>query len=168
VSLPPLPRALPPYKRPARPVRAPSADNSYPPVEPAFLGRGWSFPPTFDPIHNTVVMASGDVDIRESLHILLSTSLGERVMLATYGVDLISKVFTALTTTSANEIATMVTRAIIEWEPRVTVEKVDVSDAILDGWVAIAIDYVVRQTNARDNIVYPFYQVEATLPPPTG
>jgi hypothetical protein len=164
VSLPPLP----PSRRPARPVRAPVAGDSYPPVEPAFLGRGWSFPPTFDQIHSTVVMASGDVDIRESLHILLSTSLGERVMLATYGVDLISKVFTALTTTSANEIATMVTRAIIEWEPRVTVENVDVSDAILDGWVAIAIDYVVRQTNARDNIVFPFYQVEATLPPPTG
>jgi hypothetical protein len=162
VSLPPMP---PPSRRP---VRAPGNGESYPPVEPAFLGRGWSFPPTFDPFHHTVVMASGDVDIRESLHILLSTSLGERVMLATYGVDLISKVFTALTTTTANEIATMVTRAIIEWEPRVTVENVEVSDAILDGWVAIAIDYMVRQTNARDNIVYPFYQVEATLPPPTG
>ncbi len=152
----------------SRPLRTPGSGEDYPPVEPAFLGRGWSFPPTFDPFHNTVVMASGDADIRESLHILLSTSLGERVMLATYGVDLISKVFTTLTTTTANEIATMVTRAIIEWEPRVSVDNVEVSESMLDGWVAISIDYTVRQTNTRSNMVFPYYQVEATLPPPAG
>lgn len=151
---------------PPRPLPPPSDD--YPSVQPAFLGRGWSFPPTFDPVHRTIVMVAGDVDIRESLNILLSTSLGERVMLATYGVDLISKVFATLTTTTANEIATMVTRAIIEWEPRVSVENVSVSESILDGWVAISIDYMVRQTNTRSNIVFPYYQVEATLPPPPG
>lgn len=172
MSLPPRPQtqapAAPSARGAARPVRAPGGGETYPPVEPAFLGRGWSFPPTFDTFHYGVMLSAGDVDIREALHILLSTSLGERVMLATYGVDLISKVFTALTTTTANEIATMVTRAIIEWEPRVTVENVEVSDTILDGWIAITVDYVVRQTNARDNIVFPFYQVEATLPPPSG
>lgn len=153
----------PPRQLPPQP-----AGESYPPVRPAFLGRGWSFPPTFDPFHRTVVMVAGDVDINESLHILLSTSLGERVMLATYGVDLISKVFTTLTTTAANEIAAMVTRAIIEWEPRVSVDNVAVSESILDGWVAISIDYTVRQTNTRSNIVFPYYQVEATLPPAPG
>jgi phage baseplate assembly protein W len=154
--------------QPPRALRPSSPNDDYPPVEPAFLGRGWSFPPTFDPVHRTVVMVAGDVDIRESLNILLSTSLGERVMLATYGVDLISKVFTTLTTTTANEIATMVTRAIIEWEPRVSVDNVSVSESILDGWVAISIDYTVRQTNTRSNIVFPYYQVEATLPPAPG
>jgi phage baseplate assembly protein W len=154
--------------QPPRALRLPTPGDDYPPVEPAFLGRGWSFPPTFDPVHRTVVMVAGDMDIRESLNILLSTSLGERVMLATYGVDLISKVFTTLTTTTANEIATMVTRAIIEWEPRVSVDNVRVSESILDGWVAISIDYTVRQTNTRSNIVFPYYQVEATLPPAPG
>jgi phage baseplate assembly protein W len=153
--------------QPPRPAK-PGTGDDYPPAVPAFLGRGWSFPPTFDPFHRTVVMVAGDVDIRESLNILLSTSLGERVMLATYGVDLISKVFTTLTTTTANEIATMVARAITEWEPRVSVENVVVSESILDGWVAISIDYMVRQTNTRSNIVFPYYQVEATLPPPPG
>lgn len=135
---------------------------------PAFLGRGWGFPPTFDPIAHRVGMASGDQDIRESLAILLGTSLGERVMLATYGCDLMSKVFTTLTTTTANEIAAMVTRAIIEWEPRVDVENVVVSDSFLAGWLAISIDYTVRQTNSRSNMVFPFYQLEATLPRPGG
>jgi phage baseplate assembly protein W len=141
---------------------------SYAPVYPAFLGRGWGFPPTFDRILKSVGMASGDTDIKEALWIILSTNLGERIMLATFGCDLISKVFTALTTTTANEIATMVTRAIIEWEPRVLVENVTVTESELAGWVYINIDYMVRQTNSRSNIVYPFYALEATLPPPPG
>ena len=32
----------------------------------------------------------------------------------------------------------------------------------------VSIDYMVRQTNTRSNIVFPYYQVEATLPPPPG
>jgi hypothetical protein len=133
---------------------------------PAFLGRGWAFPPSFDKVTNSVAMASGERDIRESLWILLSTSLGERIMLATYGCDLISKVFVGLTTTVANEIAGMVTRAITEWEPRVTIEEVTVSQAELSGWVEIDITYCVRRTNSRSNLVFPFYRLEATLPPP--
>jgi phage baseplate assembly protein W len=133
---------------------------------PAFLGRGWAFPPTFNNVVNTVIMADADLDIREALWIILSTSLGERVMVPTFGCDLISKVFTALTTTNANDIAQMVTRAIIDWEPRIIVDSVTVTDAPLAGWLNIQIDYTVRATNARSNIVYPFYRIEATIPPP--
>jgi phage baseplate assembly protein W len=132
---------------------------------PGFLGRGWGFPPTFNSLTDTVVMADADTDIRESLWIILSTSLGERVMLPTFGCDLISKVFSTLTTTTANEIASMVTNAIIAWEPRVTVEKVTVTDSTLNGWLDIAIDYMVRQTNSRSNLVFPYCRIEATLPP---
>ena len=72
---------------------------------PGFLGRGWSFPPVF--VHPTasVVMVQGDADIRQSLCILLSTGLTERIMLASYGCDLQSMVFTALTRTTASAIA---------------------------------------------------------------
>jgi phage baseplate assembly protein W len=154
-----------------RTSRLPAPDlqqPGYKQVYPAFLGRGWGFPPTFDQTMNTVAMASGDVDIQQALWIILSTSLGERIMLATFGCDLISKVFSTLTTTTANDIATMVTRAIIEWEPRVTVDNVTVTESVLNGWVDINIEYTIRSTNSRSNIVYPFYALEATLPPPPG
>lgn len=131
---------------------------------PAFLGRGWSFPPTFDNVLHIVTMAAGDADIREALWIILSTSLGERIMLPTFGCDLVSKVFTALTTTTANQIASLVTRAIVDWEPRVAVDTVTVTDSTLNGWIDISIDYTVRATNSRSNIVYPFCRIEATLP----
>lgn len=153
-----------PGRLPARPTAARQVAHAD--TYPGFLGRGWSFPPTFDRLSNSVTMASADTDIRQALWIILSTALGERVMLATFGCDLLSKVFTTLTTTSANEIGAMVTRAIIDWEPRVEVNAVRVTESTLDGWIDIAIDYTVRETNSRSNLVFPFYTMEATLPPP--
>ena len=137
-------------------------------IYPSFLGRGWSFPPTFSRESADVAMASGEVDIRESLWILLSTNIGERIMLPTYGCDLWSQVFTTLTATTANEIANMVSNAIIEWEPRVSVEIVTVTESTEAGWLDINIEYVVRQTNTRSNLVYPFYRNEMTIPTPGG
>jgi phage baseplate assembly protein W len=137
--------------------------TSYPP----FLGTGWSFPPTFSRQNASVMMISDVVDIKASLWILFSTSLGERIMLATYGSSLWQKVFTALTTTMANEIRTLIARAILEWEPRIDVERVVVQQLDpLQGRLDITVDFVVRQTNIRSNLVYPFYLQEASLPPP--
>lgn len=135
---------------------------------PSFLGRGWSFPPTFDRTTATVVMVAGDHDIRDSLWIILSTNIGERIMLATFGSSLWSQVFTALTPTTANEIAHMVGNAIIQWEPRVQVEDVVVRAGTPAGWLDITIQYLVSQTNTRSNLVYPFYLREPALPAPPG
>ncbi len=54
----------------------------------SFLGTGWSFPPTFTNVSGDVVMTSDVEDILASLHILLSTSIGERLMQPTYGCNL--------------------------------------------------------------------------------
>lgn len=141
--------------------------TAHPAADPAFLGTGWSFPPSFSRHAASVVMTSGETDIRESLWILLSTSLGERIMLATYGCQIWSKVFAALTNTLANEIASLIRSAILDWEPRVDVEQVEVTQmATLRGCLNIDIGYRIRQTNVRSNLVYPFYLHEATLPPP--
>jgi phage baseplate assembly protein W len=134
---------------------------------PDFLGTGWSFPPTFVRHTASVVMASDVEDIRQSLWILFSTSLGERIMLATYGSSLWQKVFAALTTTMANEIRDLIAKAILTWEPRIDVERIEVEELRPeDGVLGISVDFIVRQTNVRSNLVYPFYLQEATLPPP--
>ncbi len=136
-------------------------------VYPAFRGRGWSFPPTFDRQAAAVIMASADTDIMQSLWIILSTSLGERIMVPGFGCDLISKLFASLSTTTANEIALMVTRSITEWEPRVTLDNVTVTNSTGDtGWIEINIEYTIRETNARSNLVFPYYLLEASLPSP--
>jgi len=130
-----------------------------------FLGVGWSFPPAFSLERAAVEMVRDELDIKESIWILLSTSLGERIMLPTYGSNLAVYVFRALTTTLLTEIEDVVATAILNWEPRVDVESVDaVADASVEGKIDIEIVYVIRQTNARSNLVYPYYLQEGSLP----
>ena len=129
-----------------------------------FLGTGWSFPPTFlrDPAQ--VRMTSDDLNIRQCLWVLFSTTIGERIMLATYGSGLGLRVFDALTTTMSNTISSNIEKAILDWEPRIDVTNIEIKEmAPLNGGLTISIDYIVRQTNSRSNLVYPFYLTEATL-----
>ena len=129
-----------------------------------FLGAGWTFPPTFDRHQASVCMSSDEENIKQCLSVLFSTTIGERIMLATYGTDLRTKVFDALTTTLANDIRTSILKAILNWEPRIDVIGIDVTlGAPLDGILSINIAFMVRQTNSRSNMVYPFYLNEATL-----
>ena len=51
------------------------ADHNPPPGGDTFLGKGWSFPPTFERQGRALQMVDGEVDIRQSLEILLATSL---------------------------------------------------------------------------------------------
>ncbi|MEJ1968737.1 MAG: GPW/gp25 family protein [Rhizomicrobium sp.] len=136
-------------------------------VENSFLGRGWSFPPTFSRRDYGVAMVKDEVDVRESLWILLSTLLGERVMVPGYGTDLWRMVFRNLNTTLTTQIQEMVAQAILYWEPRIVVDNIQLDqDATRYGVVLLNIDYTIRMTNARNNLVYPYYTQEMTIPQP--
>jgi phage baseplate assembly protein W len=134
------------------------------PAQPAFLGTGWGFPPTFSRSLQGVEMVSGVTDIHQSLRILFATVPGERIMLPLYGCDLWRMVFRTLTTTLLTELKDMVEQAIVLWEPRIDLLAVEVvQDPAEDGLVRIEVEFVVRRTNTRSNFVYPFYMREATL-----
>lgn len=129
----------------------------------AYLGTGWGFPPTFYLNSGHVKMVSAEEDIRESLHILLSTSLGERVMQPEYGCNLRDYLFSPLSPTVASEIKQTVHDAILYHEPRIQLDQVELSlDEGLGGVVLISIDYTVISTNSRFNLVYPFYRKEGS------
>jgi phage baseplate assembly protein W len=131
-----------------------------------FLGTGWTFPPTFDRDRGEVILSSDVENIKQSLWILFSTRLGERIMLSTFGADLWPLVFSGLTTTLANEIKWLIGKAVLDWEPRIDLTDVTIEAmATTRGRLAITVEFVVRQTNARSNLVYPFYIEEGTLPP---
>jgi phage baseplate assembly protein W len=50
--------------------------------------------------------------------------------------------------------------ALIQWEPRVHVSAVEVvPDSDDHSLVRIQVDYVVKATNDRRNLVYPFYVI---------
>lgn len=130
-----------------------------------FLGRGWSFPPRFDPRTKEAVMVAGSIDIEESLRILLSTDPGERIMLPNYGTGLRRMVFEEATEQTMTEIKEMIRKAILFFEPRISLNRIDaqVSDP-MNGRIDLLLDYTIRTTNTRHNLVYPFYLHQATHP----
>ena len=129
--------------------------------ENSFLGKGWSFPPTFDNASGEVQMLKGEDDIQSSLRVLLATKLGERVMQPLFGCNLDAMVFELLDTTLKTEMKNLVERAILFFEPRINIDKIDIdSQNDLNGVVIITVNYVVRSTNTRGNLVFPFYLSE--------
>lgn len=128
-----------------------------------FLGRGWSFPPAFDRNIPGVEMLEDEKDIASSLEILLSTLPGERVMLPQYGCNLDELLFESLDTRMKTLMADKVESAILYHEPRIELEKVVLDDSSdLEGIVLICIEYRVKTTNSRFNLVFPYYKLEGT------
>ena len=108
-------------------------------------------------------MVSATEDIEQSLQILLTTSPGERLMHPTYGCGLKALVFEPTSATIVTEIKDVVERAILFFEARITLNAIDIDTAAApDGVLRILLDYTIRETNTRSNMVFPFYLIEGT------
>lgn len=131
----------------------------------AYLGTGWSFPPTFDTDSRTITMVSAEIDIEQSLEILLSTSLGERVMQPDYGCNLKDYQFESMDSALIGFIKDLVERAILFFEPRIRLERIDITEEdsfdLIEGFLKIIVHYEIEGTNTRYNYVYDFYLREA-------
>jgi uncharacterized protein len=124
----------------------------------SFLGSGLKFPLEIDPQTDALVSTSGEEKIRDSVRTILGTALGERVMRPDFGSDLHSQVFASINAATLGALASGVRRALIAWEPRIKVQDVQVSAVqAQEGIVSILVDYKVRATDTRFNLVYPFY-----------
>jgi len=129
----------------------------------SFLGRGWAFPPEFNKSKTSVEMLQDEDDIKSSLEILLSTRLGERIMLPGYGCNLEDLLFESLNLTLKTYVIDLIKTAILYHEPRIDVGKIEINpDDELNGVLLISIDYIVRTTNSRKNMVFHFYKEEGT------
>lgn len=128
-----------------------------------FLGIGWKFPPTFDKKTKSITLVSEEEDIKESLLILMSTRPGERVMQPKYGCDLSILNFEPIDSELINRARSIINYAILYFEPRIVLENVDViTNDSVDGVLHFYIEYTVRKTNKRNNIVFPYYLIEGT------
>lgn len=127
---------------------------------PDFLGTGWSFPPAFEA--GGVQMSQGEQDIRESLHILFTTIAGERPLSPRYGLDARALLFEPVSTTLRSLLRDRALASLRLHEPRI--EVIDLEIASPDpnqGTLAVRLDYRVRATNTRFNLVLPFYLNDA-------
>jgi Bacteriophage baseplate protein W len=136
-------------------------------AEHTILGTGWSFPPSFSRATASVDMASDDADVRQALWNLFSTVPGERVMVPEYGCAIWRLVFRNVNTAFKTEAAAAIRQAVLYWEPRIDVDGVTVeADPAVVGLVVVTLSYTLRRTNARNNLVFPFYLQEGTLVEP--
>lgn len=130
----------------------------------SFLGTGWSFPPTFSNNSGTVEMVSDEKDIFQSLNILLTTQLKERVMRSDFGCDLSALLYESITVTLLTKIKGIIENAIVLYEPRIDLLDVDFNmEDTNGGMIKIEITYRIRATNSRKNYVFPYYLEEGTF-----
>ena len=132
----------------------------------SFLGRGWSFPPEFNQDAGDVAMTEERDDIEGSLRVLFGTVAGERFLVPTYGLDLHELQFEPMSTSMRTFLHDRIKTAILVHEPRITLLSLEVRNPTeADGTLLIVVEYAIRSTNSRFNLVYPFYWHDATEVP---
>ena len=127
---------------------------------PLFLGRGFGFPPSF--ANGQARMVEDEQDIHESLLILFGTLPGERVLQPKFGLDMSPLLFEPLSTTLRTLLKDRITTTLLIHEPRIRVLDLVIDDSqALEGQLQIRLEYSVRSTNTRFNLVYPYYLGDA-------
>ena len=127
-----------------------------------FLGQGWAFPPTFLKGPDNIQLVKAEEDIKQSLGILLSTTLGERVMRADFGADLHQQIFEPMDAAFQPFVEDIIRTAILLYEPRIELDSVDTFVDQLEGRVELTVNFTIISNNTRSNIVYPYYLTEGT------
>jgi hypothetical protein len=128
-----------------------------------FLGSGWSFPPKFDKYSKSVIMDNGEVDIENSIRIILGTYPGERLMNPNFGCAVKRMNFENIDKGNVTRIQEIVGNALVQFEPRIKFQSIEIiSQDEQEGLIVLQLNYTIISTNTRHNIVFPYYLMEGT------
>ena len=126
-----------------------------------FLGSGFAFPLRTTP-GGRLAVARGAQRVEESIYLILSTKVGERVMMPSFGCAIHDLAFAPNNAPTRTRAVDSVRRALVNFEARIDVLEVVAETAAGDpNLLLIRVDYRLRATNALGNLVYPFYLLEA-------
>lgn len=116
------------------------------------MSRGIAFPPRIGP-DGRVAWSSGAQNVRESIRIILKTSLQERIMRPSFGGGLEQFLYESNTLSTRTQIEERTQRALARWEPRAAVEDVS-AETVPDepSAVELTIAYTVRDTGTRERV----------------
>ena len=118
----------------------------------AVFGRGISFPPRIG-ADGRMLWSSGEANIREAIRVILLTEASERLNLPTFGGGLNGLLFEPNTVATRALIADQISRALAQWEPRITVEEVAVEADPSDPEAATAtITFRLVATGGRERV----------------
>ena len=116
------------------------------------FGRGISFPPRIG-ADGRVAWSEGEVNVRESIRIVLMTDQRERIRLPQFGGTLHRFLFEPNTVATRRRIQDQIAVALARWEPRVAVQSIDVEPDATDPQAAIAtITYRLVATQAVERV----------------
>jgi uncharacterized protein len=126
----------------------------------AFLGRGWRFPIKVN-ARGGLDWSEGPDRIRDAIWIVLKTSLGERVMLPSFGAGVDGFVFQPNSAATRAALVQAIRTALVRWEPRIELVAVRVDPVPGEAsQVICAVEYRLRATNELFNVVLPFFLSE--------
>lgn len=128
----------------------------------SFLGRGWSFPVRFTTSLSRVEMVEMEVDVRESLILLLSTYPGERITNPEFGTRVRDFIYADMSNSTLTMLKEEIQRAIKTYEARIEVNEIILNTDVPEGVIYVHLDYTIRRVNMRTNIVFPYYKLEGT------
>ncbi len=123
----------------------------------SFLGRGMKFPPQINEATGRFVVSEGQESVRESLYLILMTQVTERIMRPEFGSNLMSYTFIDINQSNIMLITRTIQEQILTQEPRVTDVTVEADTQSRPGAVLFDIGFTIRNSNVRDNLVFPFY-----------
>jgi uncharacterized protein len=123
---------------------------------PSVLGRGWGFEVRREA--GRIVASAEEESVREAIRIILSTARGERLMRPDFGCNLHELAFAPNDSVTEAQAEFEVREALEAWEPRIDIVDVQArAGGDFGEWLLIEIEYRVRSTDNRFNLVYPFY-----------
>jgi hypothetical protein len=123
------------------------------------VGSGWSFPIEVNG-RGGIKLSRGQDEIEESIGLILSTPIGQRLMRPEFGCRIHELVFAPLNAGTMTAAGHYVEEALGYWEPRIEVIEVACTPAVgAEGCLVITVHYLVRATHEERSLVYPFYSI---------
>ena len=101
------------------------------------FGRGISFPPRIGP-DGRIAWSEGEVNVRESIRVILMTEQPERLRNPNFGGSLGRFLFEPNTVSTRRSIQDRIMQELTQWEPRISVESVTVEPDPNDAQAAVA------------------------------
>lgn len=115
--------------------------------------QGMAFPFRIEPATGRVAMASGGEKVRQDVRIILGTRRGERPMLRDFGTRLPSLVNDPNDDVLAELLQIEAREALIQWEPRILVTNMVVSQA--EGEARLVLNYVLTGEPVANQMILP-------------
>lgn len=120
-----------------------------------WVGQGIKFPSTFN-VNKGTDKTTDEYRIAQSIYVILSTPIGTRFFLPSFGSRLHELIFEPNDMILQDMLEYYSKEALDRWEPRITGVRVMATVIVGDNTVPVKVFYRLKNSNVEYNYVYPF------------